>query len=322
MHEVHTDTEGEAEGHDGFFALGQAQRHFCPVLHRRQRPLWMQILPVGAGLGPALDSELGAAVQAAQARGARGLVPCGHAIAHLDGANGTALCAQATAHASVRIDSKFARILAYGQAKAVVEPGGKCRDGVAHVIARRAIGNHLRAFIDLLVCAGVNRRNLLLIGKIEHRRPSVGHLDAVLSGSLNALFTQQVGSKPRGLPGSGAKGRCSEDIRIGRNIECRALKKINGRRGQAPAIRGSDKSQVATFLNSDARMAIALIPLDGHRGVVHALGNALGNVFAVALCAEVQNHAGPNPLLLLIRHYPLRNAGCINGEPALPASVY
>lgn len=294
MHEVHTDTEGEAEGHDGFFDLGQAQRHFCPVLHRRQRSLWMQILPVGAGLGPALDSELGAAVQAAQARGARGLVPCGHAIAHLDGANGTALCAQATANARIRIDGKLARILACGQAEAVIELGGKCRDGVAHVITRRAIGNHLRALIDLLVCAGVNRRNLLLIGKIEHRRPSVGHLDAVLSGSLNALFTQQVGSKPRGLPGSGTKGRCSEDIRIGGNIECRALKKINGRRGQAPAIRGSDKPQVATFLNSDARMAIALIPLDGHRGVAHALGNALGNMFAVALGAKVQNHTGPN----------------------------
>lgn len=254
----------------------------------------MPILPVRAGLGAALDCELGAAVQAAQARGARGLVPCGHTVTHLDCIGRAVLCTEATAHASVRIDGKLARILACGQAKAVIELSSKCRDRAAHVISRHAIGNHLRAFIDLLVCASVNRCHLLFIGKIEHRRPSVGHLNAVLSGSLNAALMQQVGSKPRGLPGSGAKGRCSEDIRIGGNIECRALKKINGRRGQAPAIRGSDKSQVATFLNSDARMVIALIPLDGHRGVAHALGNALGNVFAVALCAEVQNHAGPN----------------------------
>lgn len=274
----------------------------------------MQILPVGAGLGPALDSELGAAVQAARARSARGLVPYGHAIAHLDCIGWAALCTQATAHASVRIDSEFARILAYGQAKAVVELGGKCWDGVAHVVSHRAIGNHLRALGNLLICAGVNRRHPLLIGKIEHRRPSVGHLDAVLSRRLNASLMQQIGGKTRCLARSGTKGRCSEDIRIGGRIECRTLKKINGRRGQATAIRGSDKSQVATFLNSDTWVFIALIPLDGHRDVAHALGNALGNVFAVALGAKVQNHADPNPLLLLIRHYPLRNAGCINGE--------
>lgn len=33
VHEVHTGTEGEAEEHDGFFDLGQAQRYFCPALH-------------------------------------------------------------------------------------------------------------------------------------------------------------------------------------------------------------------------------------------------------------------------------------------------
>ena len=254
----------------------------------------MQILPVRAGLGAALDSELGAAMQAAQTCCARGLVPCGHTVAHLDRIGGAALCAQAATHASVRIDSEFARILAYGQAKAVIELGGKHRNGTAHVVSHRAIGNHLRALGNLLICLGVDCHHLLLIGKIEHRRPSVGHLDAVLSGSLNAALMQQIGSKPRGLPSSGAKGRCSEDTRIGGHIECRTLKKINGRRGQVPAIRGSDKSQEAIFLNSDTWVFIALIPLDGHRDVAHALGNALGNMLAVTLCAEVQNHAGSN----------------------------
>lgn len=254
----------------------------------------MAILPVRAGLGAALDCELGTAMQAAQTCCALGLVPCGHTVMHLDGANGTALRAQAATHASVRIDSEFARILAYGQAKAVIELGGKHRNGAAHVISRRAIGNHLRAFIDLLACAGVNRRDLLLIGKIEHRRPGIGHLNAVLSRRLNAVLMQQIGGKTRCLARGGAKRRGGKDIGIGGHIECRTLKKINGRRGQAPAIRGSDKSQEAIFLNSDTWAFIALIPLDGHRDVAHALGNALGNVLAVTLCAEVQNHAGSN----------------------------
>lgn len=254
----------------------------------------MAILPMRAGLGAALDCALRAAMQAAQTGRALELVPCGHTVVHLDRIDRAALCTQATARASIRIDAKFARILACGQAKAVVQLGGKHRNGAAHVVSHRAIGNHLCALGNLLICLGVDCRHLLLIGKIEHRRPSVGHLDTELSRRLNAALMQQIGSKPRGLPGSGAKGRCSEDIRIGGHIECRTLKKIDGRCGQAPAIRGSDKSQEAIFLNSDTWMFITLIPLDGHRDVVHALGNALGNVLAVTLCAEVQNHAGSN----------------------------
>ena len=45
----------------------------------------MQILPVRAGLGAALDGELGAAVQAAQTGGALGLGPGRQAAVHLDG---------------------------------------------------------------------------------------------------------------------------------------------------------------------------------------------------------------------------------------------
>ena len=112
-------------------------------------------------------------MQAAQACRALGFAPYGHAVAHLNRVDGTAFCAQATAHARARTDGKLARILAYGQAKAVVELGGKHRDGAAHVISHRAIDNHPCALIDLLVRTGVDCRHLLCIGKIEHGRPGV-----------------------------------------------------------------------------------------------------------------------------------------------------
>lgn len=259
-------------------------------------------------------------MQAAQTGRTLELVPCGHTVVHLDRIDRATLCTQATARASIRIDAKFARILACGQAKAVVQLGGKHRDGTAHVVSHRAIGNHLRAFSNLLVCPDVNRRHLLCIGKIEHRSPGIRHLHAVLGRRLNASLMQQIGGKARSLPGGSAKRRGGKDIGVGRDLERCTFEKIDSRRGQAPAIRGSDKALTSALFNSDMRIGLAFERLNRDGDIAQMLGDALSNMAAVALGAKVQNHAGPNLPFCSFSIITQENAERTKARPALPCT--
>lgn len=159
------------------------------------------------------------------------------------------------------------------------------------MVAGDVLAHHVGALVDLDLRSGVDLRDLLLVGEVEQGRPGVRHLDTKLGRRLDALLSQQVGGKARGLAGGRAERRGGKDVGPLHHVERSALEEVGGRSRQPPAVRRSNKAQVIAFVDDDAGCRLALVLLDRHSGVAHALGNALGDVTAIPLSAEVQNHA-------------------------------
>lgn len=159
------------------------------------------------------------------------------------------------------------------------------------MVAGDTLAHHVGALVDLDLRGSVDLRDPLLVGKVEQGRPGVRHLDAELGRRMDALLSQQVGGKARGLAGGRAKRRGGKDVGPLHHVERGTLEEVGGRSRQPPAVRRGNKAQVIAFVDNNAGRRLTLVLLDGHSGVAHALGNALGDVTAISLCAEVQNHA-------------------------------
>ena len=241
------------------------------------------------GLSPCdiADGELGAAVEAAQAKGAALCRP----DRGLAGFVGLGLCrflhlyrlhrafsgAQPATDTQVFVCGEELRLSLVGQ-KRVGEDMQEVRHPVLALVALHALADHRYHAVNLRLGGIDLMLHFLRVAQVKHRRPVVWHLDGETGIHADAFLLQFA---PRVLaykPLQEAICRHAEDIVVLREADVGFLNELAHKDRQFVPVGGCDEPEVFVGLQGDGCTGC----LYGLRPVVKRFGYALGNMLAVA----------------------------------------